>query len=171
MAHALPRTQRIPRLSRLSWLMGLYAENHRHLVRLFAPGELSVGSYVSSIGDGLDVRLDVLECHAYTVELRLTYDISDPVTGQPDPSAYVRLYRDAQQVETTHCYVGRRWQDVMGMYPPPAQLISHRMRMNTFLGKWLEYLAERGHGVATLHRDAEGSARVAAGDVHLAAVR
>jgi uncharacterized protein YqiB (DUF1249 family) len=39
------------------------------------------------------------------------------------------------------------------MYPPPAELISHRMRMNTFLGKWLEYLAERGHGVATLRRD------------------
>lgn len=31
------------------------------------------------------------------------------------------------------------------------------MRMNTFLGKWLEYLAERGHGVATLRRDPEGS--------------
>jgi hypothetical protein len=29
------------------------------------------------------------------------------------------------------------------------------MRMNTFLGKWLEYLAERGHGVATLHRDGD----------------
>jgi uncharacterized protein len=26
------------------------------------------------------------------------------------------------------------------------------MRMNTFLGKWLEYLAEQGHGVATLRR-------------------
>ena len=25
--------------------------------------------------------------------------------------------------------------------------------MNTFLGKWLQYLAERGHGVATLHAD------------------
>jgi uncharacterized protein YqiB (DUF1249 family) len=24
------------------------------------------------------------------------------------------------------------------------------MRMNTFLGKWLQYLAEGGHGVATL---------------------
>jgi uncharacterized protein YqiB (DUF1249 family) len=24
------------------------------------------------------------------------------------------------------------------------------MRMNTFLGKWLQYLAESGHGVATL---------------------
>ena len=171
MAQAFPRTQRIPLLSRPRGLLGLFAENHRHLGGLFAPGELSVGSYVSSIGDGLDVRLDVLECHAYTVELRLTYDISDPLTGQPDPSAYVRLYLDARQAETTHCYVGRRWQDVMGMYPPPAQLISHRMRMNTFLGKWLEYLAERGHGVATLRRDPDGSARVAAGEVRLAAVR
>ncbi|MBJ7517139.1 MAG: DUF1249 domain-containing protein, partial [Stenotrophomonas sp.] len=122
MAQARPLAERIPRLSRLSWLMGLYAENHRHLVRLFAPGDLEVGSYVSSVGDGLDVRLDVIARHAYTVELRLTYDLCDPVTGQPDPSAYIRLYRDARQAETTHCYVGRRWQDVVGMYPPPAEL-------------------------------------------------
>ena len=60
------------------------------------------------------------------------------------------LYTDARQLETTHCYVGRRWQDVVGLYPPPAELVGHRLRMNTFLGKWLEYLAERGHGVATL---------------------
>ena len=132
--------------------MGLYAENHDHLMRLFAPDRLHVGSHLSSIGDGLDLRLDVIECHRYTVELRLTYDLCDPVTGEPDPSAFVRLYRDARQAETTHCYVGRRWQDVMGMYPPPEALISHRMRMNTFLGKWLEYLAERGHSVATLRR-------------------
>ena len=152
MAGALSRIDRIPRLSRLSWLMGLYAENHDHLMRLFAPDRLQVGSHLSSIGDGLDLRLDVIECHRYTVELRMTYDLCDPVTGEPDPSAFVRLYRDARQAETTHCYVGRRWQDVMGMYPPPEALISHRMRMNTFLGKWLEYLAERGHCVATLRR-------------------
>lgn len=162
MAEALPRTQRIPRLSRLGWLMGLYAENHRHLVRLFAPGDLAVGSYVSAVGDGLDVRLDVIECHRYTVELRLTYDLCDPLTGQPDPSAYVRLYRDARQAETTHCYVGRRWQEVVGMYPPPAELINHRMRMNTFLGKWLEYLAGRGHGVATLAHDPHAAVAVPA---------
>jgi hypothetical protein len=29
------------------------------------------------------------------------------------------------------------------------------MRMNTFLGKWLQYLAERGHGVATLHASSD----------------
>lgn len=143
---------RFPRLSRFSWLMGLYAENHARLARLFAPGALVEGSYRSSIGDGLDVRVDVLERHRYTLELRLTYDLLDPVTGEPDPSAYLRVYNDARQVETTHCYVGRRWQDVVGLYPPPAELVGHRLRMNTFLGKWLEYLAERGHGVATLER-------------------
>ncbi len=152
MSQALSRIDRLPKLSRLGWLMGLYAENYLHLMRLFAPDHLQVGRYVSSIDDGLDLYLDIIECHRYTVELRMTYGIRDPLTGEPDPSAYVRLYRDARQVETTHCYVGRRWQDVMGMYPPASELVGHRLRMNTFLGKWLEYLAERGHGVATLHR-------------------
>ncbi len=152
MAQALARNARIPKLSRFGWLMALYAENHERLQRLFAAGDLAVGSYVSSIGDGLDVRLDIVERHAYTLELRLTYALLDPLTGQPDPSAHLRLYRDARQVEATHCYVGRRWQDVIGLYPPPAEIIGHRLRMNTFLGKWLQYLAEQGHGVATLRR-------------------
>lgn len=150
MPHVVARIARIPRLSRFGWLMGLYAENFKRMTRLFEPADLAPGAYASSIGDGLDLRLDVIEQHAYTTELRLTYAMQDPVTGEPDPSAFLRLYRDARQVEATHCYVGRRWQDVIGMYPPPAEVLDHRMRMNTFLGKWLQYLAERGHGVATL---------------------
>ncbi|MFT3762420.1 MAG: DUF1249 domain-containing protein [Pseudoxanthomonas sp.] len=150
MSPAISTTARIPKLSRFGWLMALYAENFAHLNRLFAPGDLETGRYVSSVGDGMDLYLDVIETHRYTVELRLTYGLTDPVSGEPDPSAYVRLYRDARQAEATHCYVGRRWQDAIGMYPPPAELIGHRVRMNTFLGKWLEYLAERGHGIATL---------------------
>ena len=150
MPSLVARNARIPRLSRFAWLMGLYAENHGRLVRLFAPGGLVAGRYVSSIGDGLDVFVDVIEQHPYTVELRLSYGLLDPVTGEPDPSAHVRLYRDARQAEATHCYLGRRWQDVIGMYPPPAEIVDHRLRMNTVLGKWLQYLAEQGHGVATL---------------------
>jgi uncharacterized protein YqiB (DUF1249 family) len=151
MSQLAARRVNLPSLSRFGWLMALYAENHARLVRLFEPGDLGAGEYVSSVGDGLDLRLDVIERHAYTSELRLAYvALPDPVTGEPDPSAYLRLYRDARQVEATHCYVGRRWQDAIGMFPPPAQLLGHRMRMNTFLGKWLQYLAERGHGVATL---------------------
>lgn len=154
------RVQRIPRISRFGWLMGLYAENFALLTRLFEPADLAPGAWQSSIGDGLDVRLEVIEQHRYTSELRLTYALRDPVTGEPDPSAFLRLYQDARQVEATHCYVGRRWQDVLGMFPPPAQLLDHRLRMNTFLGKWLHYLAEQGHGVATLQP--AGTARDAA---------
>ncbi|MBJ6977873.1 MULTISPECIES: DUF1249 domain-containing protein [unclassified Luteimonas] len=154
MSQLLARRARLPGLSRLGWLMALYAENHARLVRLFEPGDLAAGSYVSSVGDGLDLRLDVIERHAYTSELRMAYvALPDPVTGEPDPSVYLRFYRDARQVEATHCYVGRRWQDAIGMFPPPAAVLGHRMRMNTFLGKWLQYLAERGHGVATLRQE------------------
>ena len=49
MAQARPLAERIPRLSRLSWLMGLYAENHRHLVRLFAP-EGTADQYFAEFG-------------------------------------------------------------------------------------------------------------------------
>lgn len=150
MPTAIARVARIPKLSRFGWLMGLYAENFAKLTRLFEPADLAAGFYLSSIGDGLDVRLDIIEQHRFTTELRLTYSVLDPQTGEPDPSAFIRLYRDARQAEATHCYVGRRWQDAIGMYPPPEALISHRLRMNTFLSKWLDYLAEGGHGVARL---------------------
>ena len=158
MSKVLSRVTRFPRLGRFAWLMGLYAENHERLVRLFEPGDLPPGIYGSSIGDGLDLRLDVIEQHRYTTELRLTYALRDPLTGEPDPSAFLRVYHDARQVEATHCYVGRRWQDVLGLYPPPSALLDHRLRMNTFLGKWLQYLAEQGHGVATLRESARAAA-------------
>jgi uncharacterized protein len=143
------------RLGKFGWLMALYAENHARLQRLFEPADLLPGHYESDIGDGLPLHLDVIEQHRYTTELRLTYSMLDPVTGEPDPSAYLRVYHDTRQVEATHCYVGRRWQDVIGMYPPPAEVIGHRLRMNTFLGKWLQFLAESGHGVATLRLRAQ----------------
>jgi uncharacterized protein YqiB (DUF1249 family) len=150
MSKVLTRRVPLPRLSRFSWLMGLYAENHARLARLFEPAGLACGDYCSSIGDGLDLRIDVLERHAYTVELRMSYGLVDPQSGLHDPSANLRVYNDARQVEATHCYAGRRWQDVIGMFPPPERILDHRLRMNTFLGKWLQYLAEQGHGVATL---------------------
>ena len=142
---------RIPRLSRFGWLMGLYAENHQRLQRLFEPERLIAGGHLSIGRDGLDLRLDVIEQHAYTTELRLAYvQLRDGETGQPDPSAFVRYYRDAQQAEVTHCYVGRQWQDVLGMHPPLPTLINHRLRMNVFFSKWLEYLGEQGHSWLTL---------------------
>jgi len=147
----IPPSLRVPRLSRLGWLLGLYAENFQRMERLFSVSQLQSDHYRSSIGDGLDVCLDVLERAPYTTQLRLTYaDLSDPVSGQPEPSAWLRLYHDSRQLEATHCYLGRGWQDVIGLRPATALLVDHRLRMNTFLGKWLHYLGECGHQHASL---------------------
>lgn len=149
--HAVePSKNAVPRFSRFAWLMGLYAENYERLDRLFQPGQLAVGTYLSRVPDGLELLVEVLAVHPYTVEMRLSYRMHDPQTGQPDPSAYVRLYRDARQAEVTHCYVGRHWQDVLGLRPSVQAVLNHRLRMNSFLSKWLDYLGAQGHGAAGL---------------------
>lgn len=139
----------LPRLSRFAWLMGLYAENYLAIRRVIDIAGIPQGRTISSVGDGLDLHIDVLTRHRYMLELRLSYGFSDPLTGNPDPSAYVRVYADARQAEVTHCYVGQRWQDVLGMHPSTRTVFAHRLRMNTFLSKWLAYLALAGHGDST----------------------
>ena len=143
-------TAAMPSCSRLGWLMGLYAENYQRMGRLFDVPALTKGRYLSTCPNGLDLVVELLEVHAYTVELRLSYRMNAPVTARPDPSAYVRIYRDARQAEVTHCYIGRQWQDVLGLHPQPRVMFGHRLRMNSFLNKWLEYLAGQGHGPHTL---------------------
>lgn len=141
--------------SRFGYLMALYAENHLRLTRMFPLEELSTDHWISRIDDGLDLRLDILERHPYTLEVRLTYELTDPVTGELDPSAYLRHYRDARMSEVTHCYVGRRWQDALGLEASARTVLGHRLRMNVFLSKWLQYLAEQGHSRFTLQQNLE----------------
>ncbi len=154
MPKTLVHKPRIYRPNRFGYLMGLYAENYERLQRMFRTDLLQGTRFRSSIDDGLDIRLDVIERHAYTLELRLTYDLCDPVTGQPDPSAFIRVYHDARLVEATHCYAGRRWHDALDARPSPRSVLAHRLQMNAFLNKWLDYLAEQGHSQATLNADA-----------------
>ena len=87
MARALPRTERIPRLSRLSWLMGLYAENYRHLVRLFEPAGPAAGTSNSSKGGAPRVRPAAAQGPPHTAGPRPTYDRAGPLPPQPRPSA------------------------------------------------------------------------------------
>jgi uncharacterized protein YqiB (DUF1249 family) len=149
-------------MSRFGYLMALYAENFVRLQRVFAVADLKSDHYRSTVDDGLDLRVDVLERHPYTLELRLTYDLRDPHTGELDPSAFLRVYRDARMAEVTHCYVGRRWQDTLGLNAPARTVVGHRLRMNAFLSKWLEYLGDQGHSRFTLQAlDAAASAQPA----------
>lgn len=137
---------------RFDWLMGLYAENHKRLARLFAPARLPAGEYASSVGDGLDVRLSIQARHPYTVEIGLSYAMLDAGTGNPAPSAQLRSYLDARMTEALHCEPGRDLWQVLGPFTPARNVMQHRLRMNAFLNRWLEYLAEQGHSLATLER-------------------
>jgi len=136
--------------SRFSWLMGLYAENYHRLSRLFAPQNLQLGSYLSSLDDGLDVRLDVLERHRYTLDLHLTYNFIDQETGERAPSAQLRMYHDAHMAEVLDCRADRRLARAIGPLQPARSVFQQRVRMSSFLNRWLEYLAEQGHSMGTL---------------------
>jgi len=136
--------------SRFAYLMGLYAENYHRLARLFAPQALGVGRYVSSVDDGLDVSLEVIARHAYTLELKLTYRMTDRDTGNASPSAWLRMYSDAHVAEVSHCHAGKHLFHALGPFPATKTLFAHRMRMASFLNRWLEYLAEQGHSRGTL---------------------
>ena len=137
---------------RFEFLMGLYAENYHRLTRLFAPAQLDPGSYVSDVDDGLSVHLQLQERHPYTLELELTYDFVDAQTGHRAPSAQLRVYTDAHVAEALHCHPGHHLWQVLGPFPPAHTVFQYRLRMNNFLSRWLEYLAEQGHSVDTLKR-------------------
>jgi len=137
---------------RFEFLMGLYAENYHRLARLFAPQNLSPGHYISNVDDHLDVHLHLQEVHPYTMELELTYDFVDAHTGQRSPSAQLRMYTDAHVAEALHCHPGRHLWQVLGPFPAANTVFQHRLRMNSFLSRWLEYLGEQGHSAGTLER-------------------
>jgi len=135
----------LQRPSRFSYLMGLYGANYWQLTRLFGPRTLEIGSYRSCGNVGLPLRIDILERHPFTTELRLSYEMLDELTGQPDPSAHMRLFSDARVAEVTACYFGSRLEDVLGRSAPAATVFKHRLQMNSFLAKWLDFLEQSGH--------------------------
>ena len=135
----------LQRPSRFGYLMGLYGANYWQLTRMFGPRALAIGRYRSQGNIGLPVIIDVLERAPFTSELRISYALVDELTGQPDPSAHVRLYSDARVAEVTACYFGTRLEDVLGRSAPAATVFRHRLQMNAFFAKWLEYLEQCGH--------------------------
>ena len=92
--------------ARFAYLMGMYGENYWRMVRCLGPDALDVGHYRSSVGDGLDLALELIERHPYTLELRLSYLFEDERSGAPDPSAReASLRRSSARMRSS----SRRW--------------------------------------------------------------
>ena len=137
---------------RFAYLMGLYAENYHRLTHMFAVQRLAEGQYFSCVGDDMDLCIEVQQRHPYTVDVSLSYVHVDATTGLPVPSAQLRMYLDAHVAEVLHCHPGKHLWQVLGPWPSVPAVSRHRMRMASFLNRWLVYLGEQGHALGTMER-------------------
>jgi len=129
--------------------MGLYGDNYWRLARLFSPHLLAPGTYQSTVAGDQPLWLRIHEQKAYTTLLSLNYEF--PGEARPlDPGAELRFYRDASVAEIVACDDQQRIEDVLGRLALPKAVFGYRLRINAFLGKWLEYIEDRGHSRFTL---------------------
>jgi len=132
-------------------LMSLYESNRVRLRSLLGEVRSLQGTWHSSVEGECTLEVVVLEQSAYTTVLLLNY-LFDEVTGMvKEPALEVRLYHDADLAEASR--VGT--QEPRGPLRVidrllPASLDA-RWRRNILLNKWLEYLADTGHGPDTIH--------------------
>ena len=122
-------------------LMDLCDENYRFLAKL-APGlKFLEGRLLSSMRNGMDLYLEVLEQTPYTTLIRLTYYFPDQEGRYSDPDAVLRVYHDSRQVEV----LDLRQQALplkQGKEPPTLE---QKWKANLFLSKWLAYCTRQGH--------------------------
>lgn len=132
-----------------AYLMGLYGDNYWRLARLFSPHLLAPGTYRSLVAGDQPLWLRIHEQQAYTTLLSLNYEFAGEARAL-DPGAELRFYRDASVAEMVACDDQQRIEDVLGRVALPKAVFGYRLRVNAFLGKWLEYIEDRGHSRFTL---------------------
>ena len=126
---------------RLRWLMELYENNYRVLMRLSPLLRMAGGTQVAAISAGPDLHLDVLEQTRYTSLIRLTYYFSQHPEPLPDPDATLRVYHDAAQVEV----LDLRQTALPLNRGSQLPTLDQKWRINKFLYDWLKYCASQGY--------------------------
>ncbi len=148
-----------------AYLMGLYGDNYWRLARLFSPHLLAVGEYCSNVDGDQPLVLRVHEQQAYTTLMSLSYEFDGAGRGR-NPGAELRFYRDARVAEILACDDQARIEDVLGREASSKAVFGYRLRINAFLGKWLEFIEDRGHSrfslkarASSLHLDDAGESQ------------
>ena len=112
-------------------------------------------SLISRVTGSPILRLEVLERHAYTTFLRLTYEFVEEDDRSYAPDAHIRFYHDAHMAEVTSFNTGQGCTRTAHPSYPPTQLLQQAWRRNRALDRWLDYLLRQGHSVATMHPAAD----------------
>ena len=134
-----------PGLGSLSYLLNLYEENFLLLTKLLGSVRDYSGAHLSHVPGKPPLWLEIIEQQPYTSILRITHSFTATRGVVLDPNAYVRVYHDTKQAETTHCFVGAELKKLHSLAAPLREVNEKRLQMTTFFNKWLQYLLETGH--------------------------
>lgn len=152
-SYIVPQCDAAPRT--LGALMALYEGNFIKLAALAPVLALTAGGAplrspsVSRTAGDLDLHLCVDSVTRYTLDLRLTYLFDDTVPPVADPDLHLRVYLDARMVEVISWSVSHRHEVLRQLSVASSRELDRRWSRNLMLGKWLEYLADRGHRLTT----------------------
>jgi uncharacterized protein YqiB (DUF1249 family) len=134
----------------LKRLQEVQEEIYRQL-HLLIPDEVAFhDSLTSRVAGSPLLRMEVLERHAYTTFIRLTYEFSEGENRTYAPDAHVRFYHDAHIAEATSFNLGQGCTRTAHPSYPPRQLLQLAWRRNRALDRWLDYLLRQGHSVTTM---------------------
>jgi uncharacterized protein YqiB (DUF1249 family) len=141
----IPALARLAPRSRLDRLLREHERNFERLLQL-VPGLRKLrGRVVSSVDGVPDLSLEVLDQSAYTTTLVMTYALEIDGARRHEPEVQVRVYHDARMAEVLAVREtgpsGRA-----GWCSLRHSALSRKWRFNRFLGKWLAYCLQQGHG-------------------------
>jgi len=125
-------------------------EIYRQLYLLLPDQITFYDSLVSRVPGSPDLRLEVLERHAYTTFFRLTYEFTEGDERNYAPDAHIRFYHDAHIAEATSFNLDQGCARTAHPAYPMMQLMQQAWRRNRALDRWLDYLLRQGHSVATM---------------------
>ncbi len=100
---------------------------------------------ISRTPGDLDLHLCVDAVTRYTIDLRLTYLFDDAAGPAADPDLALRLYLDARMVEVISWSASHRHEVLRQLAASSSRELDRRWSRNVMLGKWLDYLGDRGH--------------------------
>lgn len=136
-----------PKLERLQHLQ---TEIYRQL-QLLIPDEMAhYDSFKSKVHGSPLLRMDILERHPYTYFVRLTYEFAVDDQKEIAPDAHIRIYNDARLAEVTAFDPDQGFTRSANPYFPHMQLFQRSWRQNQALDKWLSYLLQQGHSIASM---------------------
>jgi len=142
-----------PRLKRLQEMQ---AEIYRRMLLLIPEQVSFCDSFQSRVRNSPLLKMDILERHPYTHFLRLTYQFENAEGTEIAPDAHIRLYKDARLAEVTSFDPLQGCRRLAHPGLPHQHLLQRSWRQNLALDKWLNYLLQQGHNVASMRPVDEG---------------